>query len=181
MFESVAATAEEREASHPGDELIPRPDVVMDTAFGVDAPPEQVWPWIVQLGKARAGWYLPRRIERFVPPRRRAARRLDARHLELEVGSVIPDYGGRDASFTVARIDAPHSLVYTSTRGRADMSWAITLSTPEPGRTRLHFRLRITGLRRPGLARRLGGGFDAATIAGLAAGLRERLAEPRAD
>ena len=33
----------------------------MDRAFEVSAPPDVVWPWLVQLGKARAGWYLPER------------------------------------------------------------------------------------------------------------------------
>ena len=174
MFDRVAATHDERTSVRAGDDLVPAPDVVMDTAFGVSAPPEQVWPWIVQLGKARAGWYLPARIERFLPPSRRALWHLDPRWLALKVGSVIPDYGGRHETFTVAHLDAPRALVYTSQRGRAAVSWAITL-TAEDSDTRVHLRLRIAGLRRPGLVRRLGGWFDAATIAGMSAGLRERL------
>ncbi len=60
-----------------GDGIIARPDVVMDRAVTVAAPPAAVWPWLVQLGKKRAGWYLPAAAERFVPPRRRAAWRID--------------------------------------------------------------------------------------------------------
>ena len=44
-----------------------RPDIMMDRAFTVPAPPAAVWPWLVQLGKKRAGWYLPGRAEGFVP------------------------------------------------------------------------------------------------------------------
>jgi len=33
----------------------------MDRGFTVDTAPEAVWPWLVQLGKRRAGWYLPHR------------------------------------------------------------------------------------------------------------------------
>jgi len=71
IFGNVAATAAERRATRPGDRLIEPADVVMDRAFTVDAPAEAVWPWLVQLGKNRAGWYLPRGVERFVPRGRR--------------------------------------------------------------------------------------------------------------
>ena len=100
-----------------GDDLVPPADVVMDRAFTLDAPPDIVWPWLVQLGKQRAGWYLPRRVERFVPPSRRAIRRVGPAWQALEVGDVIPDYGGREATFEVAIIDAPNVPSSTSRRG----------------------------------------------------------------
>jgi hypothetical protein len=64
LFAAVTATEAERAAALPGDEIVADPDVVMDRGFGVPAAPEVVWPWLVQLGKARAGWYLPRAVER---------------------------------------------------------------------------------------------------------------------
>ncbi|ADJ45557.1 hypothetical protein AMES_3733 [Amycolatopsis mediterranei S699] len=76
---AYSATSAERAERRPGDDLVTPADVVMDRGFTVDAPPELVWPWLVQLGKRRAGWYLPRRVERFLPPSRRALRRLDPR------------------------------------------------------------------------------------------------------
>ena len=103
MFGSVAATAAEQRAERPGDELVGPADVVMDRAFTVAAPPERVWPWLVQLGKRRAGWYLPARAERFLPPARRAARAVNPAWLGLRPGDVIPDYGGRHETFEVAR------------------------------------------------------------------------------
>src|SRR5579862_2507543 len=48
----------------PGDHLIPDADVVLDRRARLTATPEQVWPWLVQLGKGRAGWYMSRRLER---------------------------------------------------------------------------------------------------------------------
>jgi hypothetical protein len=44
MFSSVAADQAEVRAARPGDDLIARPDVVMDRAFTVAAPPAAVWP-----------------------------------------------------------------------------------------------------------------------------------------
>lgn len=171
---AVAATAEERSAARAGDDLVPAADVVMDTGFDLPAPPVVVWPWIVQLGKRRAGWYLPRGVERVVPRSHRAARQLLPRWQGLAVGDVIPDYGGSEATFEVAGIEPARHLLYRSTRGGTHLSWAITL-TPTPQGTRVHLRLRLAPVRRVRLAESVGGLFDALTVAGLAAGLRERV------
>ncbi len=153
-----------------------RADVVMDRGFDLPAPPEQVWPWLVQLGKRRAGWYLPASVERLVPASRRALRHLEARFLAHEVGDVIPDWGGADATFTLAAIEPPRVLLYTSRRGRTELTWCLHL-TPErsTGGTRVHLRLRLGPVRRRRLACTVGGLFDALTVIGLAAGLRERV------
>lgn len=173
---SVRATAGEAAAPLPGDELVDA-DVTMDRAFTLDAPPGSVWPWLVQIGKDRAGWYLPRVVERFVPRRRRAARRLDLRFASLDVGQTIADWGGRDATLTVVEISEPQHVVFTSHRGRSAFTWALVLTGLSSGRTRVQSRVRIGPVRRKRLAKYGGGLFDAATIAGLARGLNERLAE----
>ena len=176
----AGATAAEVAAPRAGDDVVPEADVVMDRACDLAATPSEVWPWIVQLGKGRAGWYLPRAVERVVPRSRRAAREVLPRWQGLAVGEVVPDYGGPDATFEVVQVDAPHTLVYRSTRGHTDVSWAITLSGQEQG-TRVHLRLRLGPVRRVRLAENLGGLFDALTIAGMAAGLRERLRQNQVD
>ena len=124
------ATGAERAAVLPGDELLVA-DVVMDRGFDLAAPPESVWPWLVQLGKRRAGWYLPASVERLVPASRRALRHLEPRLLEHEVGDVVPDWGGADATFTLAAIDPPRTLLYTSRRGSTDLTW---VPAPRPDR-----------------------------------------------
>lgn len=177
MFANVEASQAEKGTARPGDALVEPADVVMDRAFTVDAPPEAVWPWLVQLGKGRAGWYLPRAVERFLPRSRRAARSLNPAWLRLDTGDVIPDYGGRDATFQVAQVTAPGALVYWSRRGRTSLTWSLVLEPAalEPGRTRVFLRLRMAPVRRQWLARSVGGLFDLLTVAGMAAGLAERL------
>ena len=178
MFGSVAATETERRAPRPGDDILPRADVVMDRAFTVDRGPDDVWPWLVQLGKRRAGWYLPWAIERFLPTSRRAARSIVPRWQHLEVGDVIPDYGGRQATFQVAEIRRPSALVYRSRRGSTDITWSLTLERVQragPSATRIFLRLRLAPVRHRWLANTAGELVDLLTIAGLAAGLRERL------
>jgi hypothetical protein len=185
IFSNVQATAAEQRARRPGDELVAPADVVMDRAFTVEAPPEAVWPWLVQLGKGRAGWYLPRAIERFLPRSGRAARSLNPAWLGLETGDVIPDYGGRNETFEVAQITPPAALVYRSRRGHTHLTWSLTLepvrSEPdsgEPVRTRVFLRLRMAPVRHQRLARTAGELLDLLTVAGMAAGLAERLRRP---
>lgn len=179
----VAARPDEVTASRPGDDLVAGDRiVVMDRGFSVAAPPDAVWPWLVQLGKQRAGWYLPAAVERWVPRSHRAIRHLDPRWQDLAVGDVIPDYGGARGYFEVARSDPPSALVHLSARGRVQLSWALCLTPetlPSGARgTRVHLRLRLGPVRRAWLARSGGELLDVLTVAGLAAGLRERVATP---
>lgn len=171
---SVEPTAAEVAAPVVGDDLVPDANVVMDRGFTVAAPPAVVWPWLVQLGKGRAGWYLPRAVERFLPPGNRATRVVESRWQDLAPGDVVPDYG-RGATLETEVVEAPRHLVFGSTRGHVAMSWAIALTPVGADATRVHLRLRLGGVRRPWLAHSAGELFDASTIAGMAAGLRERL------
>lgn len=49
-----AATAERR---YPGDELVPEPRWSWTHGIEIDAPAEEVWPWVAQIGADRAGFY----------------------------------------------------------------------------------------------------------------------------
>lgn len=174
LLGGVDATPTEVAAALPGDDLVAA-DLTMDRGFTLEATPEQVWPWLVQLGKGRGGWYFPAAVERFVPPARRGVRRIVPALQAHAVGDTVADWGGRDATLTLVAADAPRLLLHRSQRGRATFTWALTLSEPSPGRCRVASRVRIGPVRRPGLAESVGGAFDLLTILGLAAGLRERL------
>ncbi len=51
------ATAAESVMPLPGDELVPSPSYRSTRALTIDAPVEDVWPWIAQLGQDRGGFY----------------------------------------------------------------------------------------------------------------------------
>lgn len=175
-FAGVHATDAERSEARPGDDIVAAADVVMDRAFTVPGRPDDVWPWLEQLGKTRGGWYLTRGIERFVPRSRRALRRIDPAFQALVPGDSIPDYGGRHETFEVARIERPNVVVYTSKRGRISLTWSIVLRPASTGgATRILLRLRMAPVKRVWLAKSAGELLDLLTIAGMAAGLRERL------
>lgn len=173
----MTATPDEYAEAMPGDEVVAHANVTMDRGFTVAAAPDQVWPWMVQLGKRRAGWYLPRAVERVLPPSRRAYRRVESRWQALQPGDVIPDYGGKHETFEVVSITPPEALIYRSRRGHTDVSWAIVLRETTAGGTRVRLRLRLGPVARPWLANTAGELVDLLTVAGMAAGLRERVAQ----
>ncbi len=51
------ATDAEVSAAMPGDELVPGCQYRCTRAITIDAPPEAVWRWLVQVGFGRAGFY----------------------------------------------------------------------------------------------------------------------------
>jgi hypothetical protein len=62
--ERWGSTAEERSRVLPGDSYLNdsgRP-LIMTRGISIDAPPDQVWPWIAQLGRG-AGWYSIDRLD----------------------------------------------------------------------------------------------------------------------
>lgn len=169
----------------PGDDLVPDATEAIDRCTTLPAPPDAVWPWLVQLGKRRAGWYFPRRVEVFLP--RRGLRHIDASLQRVAVGDDIPDWGPGDPVFRAAVVDPGRSLVWHSLRDRAHghrwpvdpsgphvlaLSWALVLQ-PVPDGTRLHIRLRLR-VNNAALAK-LGGIVDWVTIVLLFRGLRERV------
>ncbi len=164
----------------PGDELIADPAVIVDRRVRLATPPERVWPWIVQLGKGRAGWYLSRRLERLTPRSNRALRVIDPAYQQVAVGDRVDDYG-RSGWFEARVVDPPHALVWWSEREHdLQLTWALVL---EPSgadatefRVRLRFNRRIGG-QAPALVEWGAELFDRFTISIMIAGLRERLAD----
>lgn len=182
-----AATTEEVAADLPGDDLVTGDVVAMDRAVTLPVPPDVLWPWVAQLGKGRAGWYLPRRVEALLPRARRALRHVDPALAAVAVGDEVADWGPGDPVLRAIDVDPPHALVWHSLRDRTNhhrwpadpddpdalaMSWVLVLD-PVPGGTRLHLRLRVRAKHRALVA--VGAVFDWLTVVGLFAGLRERL------
>lgn len=51
------ATDEEVTGAYPGADLVPEGERAATMAITIGAPPDQVWPWLVQMGGDRGGWY----------------------------------------------------------------------------------------------------------------------------
>jgi len=148
------ATDEELASPMPGDELVTAPKTRTVHAITIDAPPAAVWPWLVQMGYHRAGWYTYPWVDRYVWHIENPSADSVIDELQgLAVGDVVPDGEPGTAFYVVAEIDPPHALVLRSTshvpeplRGRMwiDWTWAFSLSPDGADRTRLRVAVRAT-------------------------------------
>jgi len=127
------ATDEEVTRPMPGDELLE--DASSRTrAITIDAPPEQVWPWLVQLGYGRAGWYSYDWIDNDGRP---SASRVVPELQRLEPGDqilMVPGMGPR-----VLAVEPNRYLLAGDVEGG---SWCLALYPLGDGRTRLVSRWR---------------------------------------
>lgn len=152
----AGSTRAERGAALPGDDVVPSAGTVTDHAVTIDAPPAAVWPWLVQMGWHRGGWYTARWVDRLLfPANLPSATAIQPELQHLQVGDFVPD--GAPETGCGLYVDAlvpERSLVLhsnshlpTSWRRRGiaelDWSWAFVLQPVDGGRrTRFHFRSR---------------------------------------
>jgi hypothetical protein len=142
--------------SLPGDGIVPNPSVVTNHAVSVDVPPRVVWPWLLQMGWGRGGWYTARWVDRVLFPANGPSAELLIPELQtLRIGDFIPDGPpATECGFVVEVLEPNECLVLHSTshlprgwRGsaRVDWSWAFVLTGLDDGRrTRFLFRSRWT-------------------------------------
>jgi hypothetical protein len=81
------ATDAEVAAPMPGDEQLHRPAYRSTRAITIDAPPERVWPWLVQVGCLRGGFYSNDLLDNLGRPSRRT---LVPELQHLETGQLVP-------------------------------------------------------------------------------------------
>ena len=163
----------------PGDDLVVDPTLVCDRVATMPVASAALWPWVVQLGKDRAGWYLPVPLALVFPVERRGSQVVEPAYQRLAVDDVVPDWG--PLPFRVAALEAPRHLVYRAERADRPLqfSWALVLRPVDDG-TRLHLRLRLRGNGRHRVVKQALGGFvDYVTVELMFAGLRQRLSSRR--
>nr|WP_090280528.1 hypothetical protein [Mycolicibacterium komanii]CRL76637.1 hypothetical protein CPGR_04551 [Mycolicibacterium komanii] len=83
------ATEPEITAELPGDELVATDAPRTTRAVTIDAPIDSVWPWLVQIGEDRAGFYSYSVLERAVGARIHNAERIHPEWQDLAVGDTV--------------------------------------------------------------------------------------------
>lgn len=128
----------------PGDRLVRRPMMTRTVSTVLPAPPEDVWPWLAQMGAGRGGWYGFDRIDNGGA---RSADRVIPDLQRLSPGDALAASTAGGPPFVVIEAHAPRSLVLLmrSRGGRLRTSYAYVLEPVEGGRTRLTARLRMGG------------------------------------
>lgn len=156
----------------PGDRLVRRATMTRTISAVMPAPPERVWPWLVQMGAGRAGWYAIDLIDNGGAP---SAREIVPEWQRLAPGQPMEasTFGG--PPFIATQVHEPRALVTTlrARRGWLRVSYAYVLS-PVDGSTLLTTRLRLGG--RPGLVALL---LSPAMLAGHEVGQRVQLTRLR--
>ena len=122
-----------------GDELLQDAGLVTTRAVTIDAPPEAIWPWLVQMGSGRGGAYTYDWIENLLGLNMHSAGEILPQYQHLQVGDELPMGSGRPG-MTVEVLDPPRTLAVRI----ADQNWTwIFALVPEGGSTRLISRNRI--------------------------------------
>lgn len=133
-----ATTSEVEDLSMPGDDLLPSAQYRCTRAVTVDAPRDEVWPWLVQVGCLRAGWYSDDLLDDLGHP---SAREIVPELQDLRAGMLLPmsPTATETTSFVVDSFEAPRWMLWRTPT--STWSWRLV---PLPGdRTRLITRLHV--------------------------------------
>ncbi|HEU5424649.1 MAG TPA: hypothetical protein VFU72_13985 [Nitrolancea sp.] len=154
-FELCRASAAERRQTLPGDPLVPQPMGVITHAITIDAPPRAVWPWLVQMGSGRGGWYAFDHIDNGGAP---SARHVIPELQQIQPGDLMPWLPGATDGFLVQGATPERALILVVPRQPRSMeiaeepsagswnvlaTWALALEPTADGRTRLISRSRV--------------------------------------
>jgi hypothetical protein len=130
------ATREEVSRYMAGDELLENPALNATRAVEIKAPPEQVWPWLVQMGYKRAGLYSFGGLDNGGVP---SAERIIPEYQNLKVGDLILP------SLKVVKIEPDKSMLWVFQERAGpwkNATWSWGLYKTDKGHTRLVSRLR---------------------------------------
>jgi len=157
------ASDEEARRPLPGDDLVRDAKMKATHAVTIDRPAEQVWPWVVQIGHQRAGWYSYDWLHRLmgvagsVEDESRSAEHIIPQLQDLQVGDVVeiaPDMGYKVVDIQPERALVLHIAVEMGTFEPFDpageppdehfnSSWTWFLEERDANSSRLIVRIRV--------------------------------------
>lgn len=143
------ANDEEVSETFPGAEIVPGGKRSATMATTIDAPPERVWPWLLQMGTDRGGWYSWDHLDNFG---RKSADRLHQDWQDVTVGSRMNGKPDGSQYWEVVALEPERFLclrISLDLKGRqydpagprprffTDSTWGFQLKPLPEGRTRL--------------------------------------------
>jgi hypothetical protein len=152
------ATDAEAAASLPGDSLVSQPKISATHAITVQGSAADVWPWLVQIGQGRAGFYSYEGVENLLGLNIHNSDRILPEFQDLKVGDVVPlapDGAGVPVAYLEpnrslvlgGRVDAqtkgPLALEDKSPGAYCEASWGFFLQPIDAHTTRLIERFRM--------------------------------------
>lgn len=121
------ATLEEVNETYPSADLVPNGTRSATMATTIDAPPARVWPWLVQMGYGRAGWYSWDRLDNFGAV---STERIHPEWQDVKVGDFLaPEVGATARAWQVAALEP---LRYLCLRASFDLQKGRWYDPAEP-------------------------------------------------
>ncbi len=140
----------------PSDALLPDADAEDTMGIDIAATPQAIWPWLVQMGCHRAGWYSYDRLDNGGVP---SATEIVPSLQRIAVGDMLPARPEGDGAFEVLQIEPEQALVlggvYDVSTGEQtrfaapkparywQVTWAFVLRPLDAQTTRLTVRARV--------------------------------------
>ena len=160
------ATHVDRVVRLPGDELSPHAYHTITHAVNIDAPPEAVWPWIVQIGQDRSGLFSYRFLENLIGCDMPSVHKIVPEWQNRAKGDTVwfatPEHFGGSARMIAAIVEQHRSLTLATPADwkrfqngdeGLETTWTFALVPKPGGATRLIARLRAVAY--PTLATRV--------------------------
>jgi hypothetical protein len=135
----VRRLADETSRVLPGDELVAKPKLRWQHAITIRARPADVWPWLMQMGCGRAGWYSYDALDNGGVP---SADRIVPELQQVQVGDIFPIRPQDEETFVVRLVEPERAIVIGDAAG--GMTWAFVLEPVDEHTTRLITRIRAT-------------------------------------
>ena len=140
IFQYWGATPEEIQSPVVGDDLCPSATLIATRSITISAPPQDVFPWIRQMGFGRAGWYSYDWLDNLG---RKSATSIHDEWQSVKAGDKVPS---GPISFTAAIVEAPrHFVLEIKSLGKKSPKLHFTLAyelRDDPHGTRLVTRMR---------------------------------------
>ena len=132
------ATDEEVARAMPGDEVVKHPTFNATRAVTIQARPEEVWPWLVQIGIKRAGWYSYDWLDNLGKP---SAQRILPQFQQVAVGDVVPLSPDGKQGMRVKAFEPHQWMLWWDNKGES--TWCWVLYPQNDSQTRLITRVRM--------------------------------------
>jgi hypothetical protein len=138
------ATGEEIRGAMMADELLEDPEMNATRAIEINARPEEVWPWVVQIGYKRGGFY---GFDNLDNGGHRSSDTVLLQYQDLQVGDSIPggEYKGRTFNILkVVGMDPGREMAWVFLEGTpwGGATWSWKVYSIDDGKSRLVSRLR---------------------------------------
>ncbi len=134
---SWGATKNEVMFTLPGDHLVGNPDFNATRAITIEALPDVIWKWIIQIGSKRAGWYS---IDWMDNGGKKSSSEILPEFQKIEVGQFIPFTPDQKNGMWVKEFKEHEYILWVDKQGMGTWVWYIYQT--DKGQSRLITRLR---------------------------------------